>query len=543
MTQKPSLIYSLILLALLSIAGITSVTLNQDANWDLKNYHIYNAWSYLHDRERIDIAAAGIQTYFSPFIDIPYYYLSIEWLSSYPRLVAFIQGLPYGIVLFGTYLIFKLAFEELGITKKAKYLSTFIYGTIGTTGVATISQVGTTFNEIQVAALVISAVAICSRSISQINNTNTSKLIAQFFVSGLLIGSAAGLKLTAAIYSPAFILSLLIASNNWNHRFNIIGAAAIGCTTGFLAFYSPWALHLYSEYSNPVFPLFNSIFRSDWGSSSANIDTRFLPKSTMEYLFYPLYWAKSNLMTVMEPAFSDFRFAIAQLCLISIITLSLGKRFFLVKNISYPSTAPLQVSTFLIAFLLISYLTWLNLFSILRYAVPIEALSGFFIAFAIILFSDTFFPRHRNALLSTTGLTVILALIGTTKYPDWGRINFGERVYSIDRPQIEPNSLVILISKPLAFYAPFLADSSSDIAFLGYSDIIVSDPKSKSRTEFERMLGTPNRPIYALARSSSMLQIKELHTFGLQQTGECVDVKSNIDNDIHLCKLKRLTDN
>lgn len=41
-----------------------------DINWDVQNYHYYNAWAHLHDRYSIDLAPAGMQSFFNPLFDL-----------------------------------------------------------------------------------------------------------------------------------------------------------------------------------------------------------------------------------------------------------------------------------------------------------------------------------------------------------------------------------------------------------------------------------------------------------------------------------------
>ncbi len=39
-----------LLVLCLIVGGTVSVLLGQDANWDLKNYHLYNPFAFLNDR-------------------------------------------------------------------------------------------------------------------------------------------------------------------------------------------------------------------------------------------------------------------------------------------------------------------------------------------------------------------------------------------------------------------------------------------------------------------------------------------------------------
>jgi hypothetical protein len=48
--------------------GLYSLWLGADANWDLYNYHLYNAFAWLHGKLQTDLAPAGLQSYFNPLI-------------------------------------------------------------------------------------------------------------------------------------------------------------------------------------------------------------------------------------------------------------------------------------------------------------------------------------------------------------------------------------------------------------------------------------------------------------------------------------------
>ena len=57
------------------LSGLTSLWFGQDITWDLRNYHYYNPYAFLHDRMGYDIAPAQLQSFFSPYLDIPFYLL------------------------------------------------------------------------------------------------------------------------------------------------------------------------------------------------------------------------------------------------------------------------------------------------------------------------------------------------------------------------------------------------------------------------------------------------------------------------------------
>ncbi len=53
--------------------GAWSYLLGQDRNADLINYHLYNAFAFLNNKH-YDFAVAGLQSFFNPLIDLPYYF-------------------------------------------------------------------------------------------------------------------------------------------------------------------------------------------------------------------------------------------------------------------------------------------------------------------------------------------------------------------------------------------------------------------------------------------------------------------------------------
>ena len=72
---KPFVLFLLFLVC----GGVISIALKFEHMWDFANYHYYNPWAFLNNRVNYDIAVAGINAYYSPFADIPLYYL-IEYL-------------------------------------------------------------------------------------------------------------------------------------------------------------------------------------------------------------------------------------------------------------------------------------------------------------------------------------------------------------------------------------------------------------------------------------------------------------------------------
>src|SRR5260370_20383586 len=121
----------------------------------------------------------------------------------------------------------------------------------------------------------------------------------------MLIGGAVGLKLTKMIFFLGGGASLLFAARPLMAlSYFAIGGAIGGLTTG-----GAWAWTLWQELGNPVFPFYNTIFRSPEAPLEAMADGRFMPHNLWEAFAYPLYWLISNHRSSEGP-FRAPRFAI-----------------------------------------------------------------------------------------------------------------------------------------------------------------------------------------------------------------------------------------
>ena len=78
--------------------------LGQDLNWDLQNYHIYIPYLLLENRYDFDIMPAQIQTFYTPFLDIPFF-IANYWFRIPPIILGFALGCIQGLNLFILHLI------------------------------------------------------------------------------------------------------------------------------------------------------------------------------------------------------------------------------------------------------------------------------------------------------------------------------------------------------------------------------------------------------------------------------------------------------
>src|SRR5580658_3260845 len=78
------------------VFGGLALALGQDANWDLRNYHWYNAYAFLHGRFGFDLLPAQTPSFYNPLLDVPFFVLA----THAPARVAgfalgFVQGLNF----------------------------------------------------------------------------------------------------------------------------------------------------------------------------------------------------------------------------------------------------------------------------------------------------------------------------------------------------------------------------------------------------------------------------------------------------------------
>src|SRR5688500_14064442 len=71
---------------------IALLALGNDASWDLRNYHLYGPHAWLHGRAAIDVAAAQMQGYHNPLLDLPMYLLASA--GAPPKLIGLWLALP-----------------------------------------------------------------------------------------------------------------------------------------------------------------------------------------------------------------------------------------------------------------------------------------------------------------------------------------------------------------------------------------------------------------------------------------------------------------
>jgi hypothetical protein len=430
----------------MAASAILAVRLGQDSGFDLLNYHYYSGFAFLHKPFGFDLAPAQLQSFHNPVLHI----LSYLALSLFPgkgaaALLGAIQGINF-------YLVFRISQTLFsGLRNPFRFLLSLINAGVGFYGIASCTELGTTYGDNLVSILVLLGLLLIIRRLpaERISSHNTPFV---FGIAGILIGAACGLKLTTAVYVVAVALSASIALFKVPSCRKLMTHLFSGLIIGFLATYAYWGMSLYSAYQNPFAPYLNNIFRSPFLSLENFRDIRFLPGNWQQAFFYPFYFIRKNHL-VSEIDFRDIRLALCYCALVLIagfqlFRLAKGSRKKASGDSGHQKSPELL---FLALFFFITYLGWQSQSSIYRYLAVLELLAPAFLALAV---SRFFRSRH---IVFWASMILNLAIILTAVPIDFGRQRFDADLLKLQIPRIRglEKSLVLMSGyEPIAYVVP-----------------------------------------------------------------------------------------
>jgi hypothetical protein len=515
--------WPLALVGCLLAAGLASVASRLDVNWDLKNYHYYNAYAFVTARLGWDIAPAQLQTYHNPLLDLPFYYLVRDIPS--PRVIAFVMASTTGVAAFCLLRILAALFPK-GFEDRALWIAlAFIAGMTGSMGR---SVIGSTMNEWPPAMLMMLALATVVTP--TVAHGEPRRL--EVALASLLAGFAVGLKLTYGVFGLGFAFSLA-AFGTPRQRLRRAALGGVFLFAGFLATYGFWGATLLREFGSPFFPYFNDIFRSPWAQPVALIDPNWGPRTALQAVFFPLYFAQESKL-VSEVSFRDWR--LATLLVLALLVLgrwlwgrrlagSAGPRDFTVTG---PAWRILAVFT------LVSYLAWLKLFGIYRYLVPLEMLAGPLIVGCVL-----YLVPRRDARRAVVVILVAL-LVGTTRTTSWGRLDFRGAYFDVAVPDLAPHALVIMgPAEPMAYAIPFVR---SDARFVyPWNNFLHYNQHNLLAQRIREVIRDHRGPIYSMdLRGRDELE-ELLGQYGLERDlRSCLPIRSYLDSSwMRICQVHR----
>lgn len=502
----------------LALAGTASILLRQDSNWDLMNYHLYNAWAFVHDRHGLDWAPAQLQSFHSPFLDLPFYALVAADVPA--RAIAFVLAMPTGIAWYCFARIAAVLFADLPDATRTPAIVAAV--AIGVTAPMAVSLVGTTMNDWYVAMFVLAALWLLVRGGDPLAARAPTLALA-----GALVGTGAGLKLTGAVYGVGLLAALALAAGPWRARVRAVGFSGGAMAAAFAATAGPWMWLLWQRYANPLFPYFNDVFRSPWADPVSFSATRFGPTSAAEWLAFPFVLLVKLEHYVSEPAFRDARPALLYALALAALAIALLRR----ERTRAPAGNP-AAWRFVAAFFVASLVAWAALYRIWRYLVPLELLAGVLIVGLIVRLTP---PKRVAAALAVAFVAVTI----TAKFPTWWRQRFDGPFLAVALPPVQPGALVLLVAaEPMSYVLPSFPP---DARFAGLvSNFNDPDRKNRLQQTIAATIRDHRGPLYSLAIPPG----QDVGAGALSQMGlarrSCAEIRTNLRaSPLELCELAR----
>lgn len=428
--NQPLTVYHhlMILALLMGIAGAGSLWLGADANWDLRNYHLYNPWALLNDRWQADMGW-NVQWFLNPLPQLPYYAL-VNLSPDDLRPVTVLMGIPAALVAWAMLLLYR----ELGRQFALPSALLALGWVVSCSGAVTLGELGTTFNDLAVAFIVLLGCTSLLRGLREGDDQRWPAL--GFFAFGV----AMGLKITFAL----FVVGPALAWFFTRPRFHALWPGALAATLGLLLAGGWWFALLQLRYESPLFPFFNNVFDSPWWAPIVERDPRFDPQSIAQWLFYPFYWWQENT-TVSEVPFADGRVSLGLLAALGALWpwrgLALAQR---------------RTLRFMALMTLFTYLLWLKQFAIYRYLLPLELLAPWLLLALGAAMSLRQAGQGTPKTLWFASAAVALLLLLTTQPPNWGRLPANQLSLIAVKSPIDTRNALVAVAQgdpPLSYLA------------------------------------------------------------------------------------------
>lgn len=445
----------LVYLSCTLLALLTSWLLGKDMQWDTLHYHLYDGFSALHNRFGLDYFAAGVQSYFNPYAYAPFFLLATSGLTALE--VATILAVVHSAILWMSY---ELALLVAPRESPRRRVAMAVCATVLVFfNPVLMGQFGSSFADITTAEV---ALAACLLLFGAFRTPGLWRIAA----AGALLGAASALKLSNVLTAASLVIVPLFLPLGWRKRLGY-GALLGACVAvGFVLVSAPWSMQLERQFGNPLFPMFNDVFRSPYYTTGPNTDALFIPVSLAAALWRPLAMAASVRMVHYEQVAPDLRYAI--LLVVTLLTLTgwvLRRPWKARVPQSEPAAGADSRSLLALgcAFLL-NWVLWLRVSGNSRYFLCMACIAGV-LAVALLFRLMVRWPRLRACAVAALLLTqihlvdtdaVLRAALPWNKGP-WFDVTMPATLVS------EPDLYFSFGIQANAFVVPFLAPGSGFI--------------------------------------------------------------------------------
>lgn len=526
-TVKPQFMTAFWGLCILIFFAAIAARLGTDGTPDFKIYHYYNGFAVHHDRTALDIFPAQLQSTMFKGVDGLYYSL-FRKLNNYPAILNIILSLPYAVAAFTLFLIARIFVSETHYFRDPICVAAAI---LGLTGAGALPTLATTMTDVVPGLPVLISIAVWLYLERAGGNTIVTTLIL-----GAIAGFSVALKLTTLpVFVGLFAVIALRRAFGVGTALSEAIAFGIAGVTAFTIVDGPWLFHNYYVYGNPIFPIMNNVFKSDWVDHGPWTDTRFMPRTAVMALFYPMYWSFWDSHDAIELNMRDPRVLIGWLSAFVIVATFISRRYFGKKE--YLPSGIDTLGFYLAAIFLISYFMWEKLWSIYRYLAIDEGLSGVMLIVALAMCIR---GTSRTAWIAALFALAAIPAAATTHYPWWSRAQTGAKAVSIKLPAVEPNAMVIFLD-PYA-YSYLVPSLPPTVRAIGANNNIIRPGSwGKLQAAAEAAIRGHTGPIWGLEDPLAFPGTADvtLDFYKLTRDGECTIVDSNIEErpQVRMCRL------
>jgi hypothetical protein len=502
-----------IVIALCIVAGgIISFTRGQDINFDQLNYHFYSAYAYATDRLSQDVAPAQVMhSYFSPIVYLPFYYM-VQHLP--PPVVGIVLGSVHGLNFWLVFVIGSIVTRTLA--PAIRLVTTIAAVAISAAAPMMASEFGTSMADLVASLPILAGLALLMQA--EFDGRRAGRAIATILLGGAFMGAAVSLKLTSASFAVGLAFAALVGWNRWRHRLIAVVATGVGGVVGFAVIGGSWYLTMWRLFRNPVFPYFNTVFRSpDYPSVTPLFDLHYIPHSLLEAASYPFLWTHLQQSTT-EIQFRDIRFTV--LIMLGAIALAL----WLARRGREPGTTT-PAGRRLIVFFAAAFCVWIYEWSIQRYIVALELLAG--PATIVLLQWSGLFAVARGRAVAATSVLLALACIVSVRPIDWGHLGWRQTWYAIEVPPTnEEHAVYFIDGSPLSFIVPALPPASPVIGVINWENVPAWGNTVFTRRIHDILADPANKQIWAIASGPLSDDFKNrIALYGLKADGACETTK------------------
>jgi hypothetical protein len=461
-----------------ALALACNYVLGKDMAWDTLNYHLYLGFSALNDRFGQDYFAAGPLAYLNPYAYVPFYLMVRAGLPA--LVICSVFAAAHSIILW-------LSFE-LGVAvcpSKDGYTRVFAGGcavALAFMNPVLMQQIGSCFADITTAELALGGWLLLAGAVRV-------PRISRVLCAGLILGAASALKLSNALSAVSAIAILAMLPLGWRGRIRHGFLYGISLGVGFALIVAPWGYRLAKIFGNPMFPMFNSIFRSpEFSMEASGSANRFIPDSFGDALLRPFAMLDPVRMVHEELSAPDLRYAVL-VTLVILLVLRWGwGRFGQVA----PSSNDRQINEstrVLVALgggLSLYWVLWLYVSGNSRYVLTMACVAAAVIVGVLLrLFESR--PTMRNRILAIIFVAQTFQLCLGAEYR-WNGTPWGGQWFDVSIPEklkTNANLYMTLSMQSNSFLAPFLAKDSGFVNVWGDYTL---DPESANGARVKELI-------------------------------------------------------